>query len=253
MTLLEVRLKTRGYELDADSRVPPHIWLRYLEHLRWETASRGPEELVELFRQGHAFVVVKQGLEVIDDVGFGTELLGTIWIGRAGRSSLDFCHALYRLPERDVVAVGRVTVVYLALAGKPTPLPGFLRQTESEPPPVPLDFVGLIDSPTPEGAFQRSYRVRAADLDLLGHVNHASFATFYDDARIAAASAGAYGPVSERAGGRLRTMTIEYKGQALLADQLQVSTWLVGSDPLTMALELRRSGELLSRATLALR
>ncbi len=249
MSLAEERFAVRGYELDADGLVPPHVWLRYMENLRWLSGSRGPAELVERFRAGDTFVVVAQALCVLRDVGLGNDLTGSMWIGRVGRTSVDFWHAFRAAGE--LVAAGRVTAVYV-VKGRPAPLPDALRTVELENTLAAVAFPEPLRHSAPAEAFRHRLQVRPGDLDLLRHVNHSSYSVFADAARHAAARAGAYGAESERAAGRVRGVSLEYLAQALLGESLTEATWVVSSEPLTLGFELTRDRTVLGRARLGL-
>ena len=246
MTCIETELVSRGYELDAEGLVPPHVLLRYMEHLRWEYVGRSPQEVKELFRTGHTFVVVSQTMRMPGDIGLATSMRGTLWIGRTGRSSMEFHHALYRIKNGEILAEGIATTVYLGRRGLPTPLPDCLDQVEPDP-PINLDLKPPVFNSMPPKSFERSYRVRADDLDFLQHMNQASYAALYDDARRAAAAESAYGP-DGLGGGRVRFLHIEYAESTLADDELTVSTGLNGSDPPTLGFALCRGETLLSRA-----
>jgi acyl-CoA thioesterase FadM len=246
MTRLEIELESRGYELDAESLVPPHVLLRYMEHLRWEYARWRVPEVVALFKAGHTFVMVSQTLHIAGGIGLAVPIRGALWIGRVGRTSMDFHHTFHRIKDGSFVASGCATAVYLGSGGTPTPLPEPLRQEDANPPyPGELDLPEFSD--TPPESFRRSYRVRTGDTDLLGHMNHAGYAAIFDDARQSAVARSAYGPEGI-GGGRIRFLHIEYVQSALPGDEVTVSTWLDGIDPVTLGFEMARENTLLSRA-----
>lgn len=246
MSAIEVELVSRGYELDAEGLVPPYVLLRYMEHLRWEYVGSSPREVKALFRAGNTFVVIAQSLRMAGDIGLATPVRGVLWIGRTGRSSMDFHHAFYRAEDEKVLAEGITTIVYLGRNGSPKPLPDCLAPVDTGP-PMTLDLQPPVSDPTQPRPFERSYRVRNDDLDFLQHMNQANYAALYDDARRAAAAESAYGP-DGLGSGRVCFLYIEYIQSALADDELIVATGLNGSDPPTLGFDLRRDKTLLSRA-----
>jgi len=206
MTFIDIELVSRGYELDAEGLVPPHVLLRYMEHLRWEYVGRSPSEVKALFRKGHTFVVIAQTLRITGGIGLAAAIRGTLWIGRIGRTSMDFHHAFQRVKNGEILAEGVATTVYVDGNGSPMPIPALLGVVHPDPPTTmdlkPPDFCAM-----PAGSFKHSCRVRADDLDLLQHMNQANYAALYDDARQAAAAEGAYGP-DGLGGGRVRFLHI---------------------------------------------
>jgi acyl-CoA thioesterase FadM len=246
MALLDVEFVSRGYELDSRGLVPPHVLLRYMEHLRWEYARRRASSVASLLRKDRAFVVAAQTLAIAGDIGMAVSIHAAVWIGRTGRSSIEFHHTFHRVADGTLLSEGCATVVCIGDSGFPVPLPDRLRHTDSGPPLrmdlKPPEFVASLERP-----FERFYRVRADDVDMLQHVNQANYAAFYDDARQAAAGNGIYGP-GDRGGGRIRLLHIDYASSALPGEELAVGTWLIGADPLTLGFTMRRGDTLLSRA-----
>ncbi|MBN2241119.1 MAG: acyl-[acyl-carrier-protein] thioesterase [Acidobacteria bacterium] len=246
MNRIETEIVSRGYELDAGGLVPPHMLLRYMEHLRWEYVERGSPEVKALFRSGHTFVVVAQTLRAARGIGLSVRMRAILWIGRTGRTSMDFHHVFHRVKDGALLAEGITTVVYLGRRGLPTPLPECLDRVDPNP-PVKLALEPPAFEVMPPGSFERSYRVRADDLDFLQHMNQAGYAAIYDDARQAAAAESAYGPEG-MGSGRVRFLHIEYVQSALSGNELIVATRLYRSDPVTLGFVMSRDGACLSRA-----
>jgi acyl-CoA thioesterase FadM len=246
MARVEVELVSRGYELDAEGLVPPHVLLRYMEHLRWEYIGGSSNEVKALFREGHTFMVVAQTLRIEGDIGLRIPLRGTLWIGRTGRTSMDFHHVFHRVKDGKLLAEGIVTTVYLGRRGSPTPLPACLDEADSDP-PMKLDLKPPVFGDMPHEPFRRSYRMRIDDLDFLQHVNQANYVALFEDARHAAADECAYGP-DGIGKGRVRFLHIEYVRSAIADDELVIATWPDGSDPVALGFALCRGDTLLSRA-----
>jgi acyl-CoA thioesterase FadM len=238
------RLKTRGYELDRRAKIPPATVLRYLEHLRWEAVVETPA-VGETFERGHRLVVVAQRLLLRRELGLGDELELELWIERVGRSSLEFGHRIQLLgTETDApIAEAQVTAVHLGPDGRPAPLSDAIRALcapagglEGFPPPLPPE-------PPLVGGFAHRFPVRPSDLDLLQHVNHANYLTFAEDARELAAATEMLGPLGARP---LRAVTLEYRRQALLGDELEARIQPLSET--AFGFQLLRAGELLCSA-----
>ena len=94
------------------------------------------------------------------------------------------------------------------------------RASRVEPPPHP-----------PHGELE--LEVRPSHLDHMEHVNNAVWADFLEDAAFAlfASRGRALGAMLEEGGAlRLRTLDLEYLGDARLGDVLRVDTWLTEGD-----------------------
>ena len=238
-SLIESTICTRGYELDRDAKIPPRLFLCYMEHLRWESLGQKSVDLASLFSGGQHMVVVAQQLHRLQDVGMNVTLRGTMEPGHVGNTSLELVHAFHSA-ELGAVAPGTVIAVFLGVDGRPTPLPDTFREGASmgrprqqlAPPP---------EQAAPRDAWSTRFCVRAGDLDLLRHVNHANYLGYFEDARVVAANQGVYG--EGRGGGRLRRAALEYRQQAVLGDELEVFTWRLDEDGDALGFELRRVGD----------
>jgi len=248
VTPFNIEFESRGYELDADGCVPTHMLLRYMEHMRWEYTRRDLQELVALFRQGYTFVVVAQTLRVTGDIGLAVPVRGNLWIGHTGRTSVVFRHAFDDVRSGELFAAGSTTIVFLAPGGAPTPLPDVLGPADTDPIMIP-DLTKPELPEMPPEVFERSYRVRASDLDLQQHMNQANYATLYDDTRQDAANSYFYGPISLGAG-RIRFLHIEYIQSAKIGEKLTVASWPIGKNPLRLGFAMRRNDTFLSRAVI---
>ena len=254
--VLERSIRTRGYELDQDGLVPPATLLRYMELLRWASMEGdSPLELGRIFRPGERyFVVAAQRLQLERDVGIGVVLSGELSIGRVGRTSLEFRH-LFRLAEGgETVARGSVAAVLLGEDARPTPLVGVVRQQALELSQQGWADGGSLDTPEAPadddvaGGFRHDIAVRHSDTDLLGHANHASYLAYADDTRRLCAGLGGYGDAA--AGGRLRSVSLDYRREARAGQTLSARTWVIERAPLTLAVVLSSSGEPVCRCAL---
>jgi YbgC/YbaW family acyl-CoA thioester hydrolase len=75
--------------------------------------------------------------------------------------------------------------------------------------------------------FTTSFRVRSYELDGLGHLNHAVFLNYFEQARFDALEAGGYAPalLSERGWGvHVVRIEVDYRRECRLGDQLTAHT-----------------------------
>ncbi len=207
-------LRTRGYELDRQSLIPPPAYFRYMEHLRWESASEGSFDLAALLARGYLLVVVGQKLRLHTDLGMGVELTGTLSIGEAGRTSLTMHNAFYR--GEELVARGQVTAVFIDPSGAPAALTDDLRALAGAP--ATVDLAPRLTAPRPDEAHRWTVTVRPSDCDLYRHANQAIYLAWIEDARATIA------PES----GRLKAVSVDYVKQCFPGDELAVWMWELG-------------------------
>jgi acyl-CoA thioesterase FadM len=237
---IERRILTRGDELDQEGLVPPDGILRYFEYLRWESVEDDVLSIAPLLTDGHRLVVVGQKLRVLQDIGRGADCSVAMWVGKLWWTGLAFANQL-SLADGTPVAQAQVTTVYLDASDRPVPLPEDYRGRVAASGAFPDMGPRLLGARPPENAWRRPVLACPSHVDVYRHVNHASYATYFDDTRLLAAAAGHYGELSPLARGRVRRLAIDYLRQAFQADQLEVLTWALG--PGVLAFELRRVQE----------
>ena len=235
--LVERKIRCRGYELDPEAKIPAAVFLRYMEHLRWESLTQHPG-LASLFQGWNRMVVVGQQLQLLRDLSLGAELDGTLELGHVGNTSLQFVHR-FDSTSQGHVARGVVTAVFLGTGGRPTPLPELIRAA------LPgggsrLELAPRLEGQAPADAWSTRRVVRASELDLLRHVNHANYLVYIEDARAEAAAAGVHG---EAGAGRFRAGAMDYHQQAVLGDRLELLSWPLADEPGTLGFEIRKQGE----------
>ena len=186
MDNVSTEIITRGYELDRQSLIPPVVFFRYMEHLRWVSAERGAMDLMQLLSQGYLLVVAGQQLRLHRHVGMGVRLRATMNVCNAGRTSITLTEDFHEGGE--LVAQGQVAAVLLEPGGAPAPLSSELRALAAEHPAA--DLCPRLTAPRPAGLSPWTTHVRPDDLDLYNHANQASFLAYIEDARAMAAVRG---------------------------------------------------------------
>jgi acyl-CoA thioesterase FadM len=254
MIKLERTLTTRGYELDHEALIPPAVWLRYMEYLRWESLAEHPDTLGALWRGGDHFVIVAQKLDLLQEVSHTVELRASLWLGRVGRSSCDFRHRFRLGPTGQICARGVATAVLLDEQGRSMLLPRSLRELQASEEEESGSFLPVMDEPPPAAARTRRMEVRPSELDLLRHVNHASYLVTIDDTRQLVAAEQGYGEASGAARGRVRRVSLDYHAPTVMGDRLDVLTWMLDQRPPRLGFELRRvaDDQLIGRACMEL-
>jgi acyl-CoA thioesterase FadM len=249
---VERKLRTRGYELDQSALIPPQVWLRYTEHLRWEALT--DSALARLFADAHSMVVVAETLELQQDLAHGAELWGGMWIGPVGRSSLTFLHEVSQPPSGKLVARATATGVYLGPDGRSAALPDDIRAL-GRPESLGAQgfFTDKLQLTPPDDAWSHDVVVRPSDLDLLHHVNHANYLAYVEDARLLAAAVGGFGAASASIGRqRVRRAAVNYRQQALQGEQLRMATWVLDDGGAVLGFDLSREGASIYQARVEL-
>jgi len=240
MSVLTRTLETRGYELDHTGKISLASWLHYFEHLRWQAATDEVLALGQLLQDGHHIVVRVQKLELVAPAVHDESIVLETWIPRIGKTSLDLGHLARRASDGAVLARGRVTLVHVDPGGAPAAVPDVLRALVKDDGPSPRGNVLVPGTKRPHATFSEDVRVRTSDIDFNQHVNHAVYAAYFEDARVRAAEAGAYG-VNRFASYSVRGLAIEYVREVKRGDPLRVHTWSAAQEPHVFAFELERT------------
>jgi acyl-CoA thioesterase FadM len=191
-------------------------------------------------------VVRAQGLEVIDSVGFGEELILTMWLSHVGKTSLAFSHSIERAATGALVATSTATIVALDSNRRPSAIDETARVYLTERPSLALE---RLDFDVPAGAYARGVDLRPSDQDLQRHVNHARYADFVEDTRAFASEASGYGPAASE--GLPRRLFLAYEREARVGESVAMATWSPAPKTLDFALK-KGDGTLVTRARLQL-
>lgn len=219
-----LRVVTRGYEVSARGYVGAAQLLRYFEHIRWRTIAHSSKlPAREFMRLG---VIRAQRLEIFEETGFDVELELSIWLSRVGNTSLDFSHEMVRVNDGAIVARNTATIVTLDGDRRPASVHPSARGYVSSREAARIE---RLDGAIPDGGWEYSVTVRPSDEDLQGHVNHARYGDYVEDARLLCALTGGYGPGSFD--GPPRCLSLSYDGEARTGDPLRVRTWLSTASP----------------------
>jgi acyl-CoA thioesterase FadM len=219
-----LRITTRGYEVSARGYIGAAQLLRYFEHIRWRTIAHSallPAR--EFMRMG---VIRAQRIEIFEQTGFDVELELSMWLGRVGKTSLDFSHQMLRVSDGTVIARSTATVVTLDSDRRPANVDASAHDYVLARDAARME---RLDGEVPHTAWEQPIVVRPSDEDLQGHVNHARYADYVEDTRLMCAQAGGYGPGSFD--GPARSLTLSYEGEARTGDPLRIRTYLSPSNP----------------------
>lgn len=125
--VFESRMTIRWGDMDALGHVNNAVYFRYFESLRvdWLAVSGRP-----LKSEGMGPVVVNSFCNFLRQVAYPGALLGRLYVGQQGRSSMETFFTLERTDQPGpVCAEGGATMVWMDFAaGRSAPMPDWLRQ-----------------------------------------------------------------------------------------------------------------------------
>lgn len=243
------RWVARGDEIGADAVVPPARLLSWLEHGRWCALEAGDAVLGPLFQDGNIMVVRAQRLALGVGVGWKGRVKTGVGLTRVGNSSVELAQSLWTDEENPrQVADLRLVGVALGVDRRPRQLPPEVR-LQAHAMADPPGLAGLTLPEQADGAYVWQSPVRASEIDLFQHVNHARYADWCLDALRAGETARALGG-HWRPGRPIAALSIDYVREVVFGETIAVALQPANEDDLHLTLTV--AGELRARAALRL-
>jgi acyl-CoA thioesterase FadM len=243
------RWTARGDEIGADAVVPPARVLSWLEHGRWCALEAGDGVLAPLFKDGNIMVVRAHRLALGVGVGWQGKVKTGVGLTRVGNSSVELAQSIWTDEENPrCVAELRLVGVALGVDRRPRVLPQEVRlqaHAMAEPP----GLAGLTLPNQVDGTYTWSAPVRASEIDLFRHVNHARYADWSIDALRAGEAAGSLGS-NWQAGRPIAALIIDYVREVVFGETIAATLQAVGADDVQVSLTV--AGEVRARAALRL-
>ena len=261
--MIEIPLRTRGYEVDRTRTVPLPVFLSYLEHVRWEWIQDPALGLLPLLHQGHFFVVQRQTVEIVQTVGLSVDVVARGVLDHVGRCQARVRHTVRRADDGALLAQAVVWGLWLGPNRRLSRLPDGMRDYWRAEPAVDIDIGELtptvgdettsliapattvyaplgLDVTLPEGAppdraVKHLVTVRPSDTDVFEHVNASVWMSMVEDARHQTT------PLT----GPARRVSIDYPQEAIIGEQLTVYGWIQDQ---SFHAQIRRDDQVVCRA-----
>ena len=223
--------RIRHDECDAYGVLNNTAYLRLAQETAWRHSIAfgfGYEYYEDLQR---AWVARDSAIEYLQPVTYGDELAVTTYVASSGRSvarrSFEF------QLEGEPVAKARTDYVFLDIPRQaPARIPSEIIEAlfPGEAQPARLKREPFPDpAPAPAGAITWQRRVEWRDVDPFGHLNNAVYLSYTQEAANEAGLAYGVSHASSSEAGlgwALKRSRIEYLRPALLAEMVQIKTWL---------------------------
>ena len=223
--------RIRHDECDAYGVLNNTAYLRLAQETAWRHSIAfgfGYEYYEDLQR---AWVARDSAIEYLQPVTYGDELAVTTYVASSGRSvarrSFEF------QLEGEPVAESRTDYVFIdILRQAPARIPSEIIEAlfPGEAQPARLKREPFPDpAPAPAGAITWRRRVEWRDVDPFGHLNGAVYLSYTQEAANEAGLAYGVSHASSSEAGlawALKRSRIEYLRPALLAEMVQIKTWL---------------------------
>lgn len=234
--MLEQTLRTRADEGGRDGNLPVSTLLRYFEHLRWEGLRLNYAGMQELITGERLAVVRAQEIEILQPIRAGETGVFRLWTERVGRTSATFGHTI-RSESGELLARCAVVWVHLTREGTPVALPAHVVAS----PTGEVPSMSMLTESVPTGAWSYRYAVRASEVDVLQHVNHASYVRYVEDTLAFGEQYRAWGARTAWAQRSIGRLAIDYRAETHLGSDVEVKTWVGEDDAFHFALSAGRT------------
>jgi acyl-CoA thioester hydrolase len=252
--------RVRSYETDSYGHVNQANYLRYMQEAAIDASAAVGYDEARYRALGTLWLIRETDIEYFHALRFGDSVEVTTWVGDFRRVRSRRYYEMHLAGSGDLVAKASTDWVYLdrasqrplavpddmVLAFAPEGIdalpPGERRERFPEPPPPP------------PGAFTMRRTVEWRDVDGAEHVNNAVYLSYMEESAIRQ-SASIDWPMTrmrdEGFGMIARRHLFDYRHQAVLGDELDVTTYL--SEPRRSSiirnfLVARPTGEIVSRS-----
>lgn len=226
--------RVRHYECDAYGHVNNVNYLRYMQETAFDAAAAVGYDSRHFEHSQHVWLVHETDIEYLHPLRYNDSVTVKTWVQDFRRTRSRRAYELTR--ESDGLSVARATTdwVYIdSTTGRPAAIPpemiaAFGLSPEQESGPRPKFPTA---PPPPPRVFKMRRTVQWRDLDTMGHVNNAVYMDYVGDCGIAVIRAFGWSEAAMRQQGFgivVKRHQVEYRAQALLNDDLEISTWVSG-------------------------
>jgi acyl-CoA thioester hydrolase len=250
--------KVRHYECDSYGHVNNAVYLRYMQEAGIGAAAAIGQDSEKLKAMNRTWLPRFTEIEYLSPLSAGETVDVKTWVSGFRRVISRRIYEFRRHAEEEIVARAYTDWV-------------FLESDRLQPATIPPEVKSLFvpegadqsmspryrfpqPAPPPEGVFRIVRHIEWQDIDMMQHLNNASYLDYAMDAGVQLTSAFGW-PMSywmeEGIAFVARRNSIEYLIPAYLEDQLEITTWLFNIRPATVTrqFDIRRMGtnELLAR------
>lgn len=224
-------LRVRHYECDAYGHVNHANYLRYMEQAAFDASAAVGYDEARYRQMGTLWLIRETDIEYLRSLVYGDSVEITTWVGDFRRVRSRRFYEFHHVDSGELIAKAATDWVYLDRTnGRPVSVPDEMIAAfapdgiEAEPrdkfPAAP---------PPPPGLYTMNRMVEWRDIDGAGHVNNATYLNYMEECGIRAARHFGWDVEKMRAQGFgvvARRHRIEYRQQAVLGEDLAISTFL---------------------------
>lgn len=255
-----VTLPVRYDECDMYGHVNHTTYLRYMQEAAFAASAAVGYDAARYEAMDRAWLVRESDVHYLSPLRYGDMVDVKTWVLDFRRVRSRRAYEMRRNSTEELVARAVTDWIFVDRdTRRPNTIPSTVAAAylpDGAPQDAPPRERFPQSPPPPLGVYRQHRRVQWSDVDPTQHVNNAVYLSYLEDCAIRDAVSRGW-PISrmiEEGGFAIvaRRYRIEYRGQALLDDELEVATWISDVKRATAVRHytIRRAadGELLTRA-----
>ncbi|MBX7256817.1 MAG: thioesterase family protein [Candidatus Hydrogenedentes bacterium] len=248
----ERTFRVRHYECDAYEDAFYTSYLRYTQETAMDASASLGFDGPWYAERGTVWLVRDTEIEYLRPVRYGDSVVVKTWVENVRKVMSKRAYELRNSNSNEVVARAATDWAYLDVkTGKPARIPDEFTEMflASGGGSANNNRERFPDPPAPAGrVFKQHRRVGWRDVDPAQHVNNTVYLAYAEDCAVEAAVSAGWTPERMRAEGVwliARKHRIEYRQPAVLADDLEVATWVsdAGEDRFVRHYAITRIGD----------
>ena len=231
--VFERTFRVRYYECDASGHLNHINYLRYMETAAMEASAAVGYDQAKYDEMKRLWLVRGTEVEYLAPLYSGEQVAVRTWVERFRRVQSRRRYEFVRERDGIVAAQGYTDWAFLHHeTHRPTPIPAemraaFMPDGQSDD----LPRLGKFPQPPPEpaGTFRLRQKIEWRDIDPTHHVNNAIYLAYMENAGMGVLADNGWSMQrcwDEGFSLVARRYNIDYRGQARLGDELEISTWL---------------------------
>jgi acyl-CoA thioester hydrolase len=224
-------LRVRHYECDAHGHVNHANYLRYMEQAAFDASAAVGYDEARYLAMGTLWLIRETDIEYMRPLLYGDTVEISTWVGDFRRVRSRRFYELHHAASGELVARAQTDWVYLDReSGRPLSVPDEMVAAfaPDQAAPAPRERFPAAPPPPP-GVYTMNRIVEWRDIDEAGHVNNATYLNYMEESAIRAARHVGWDVERMRGEGFApfaRRHRIEYRQQAILGEELTISTYL---------------------------
>ena len=227
--------RIRQYECDAFGHVNNANYLRLMQETAFDASAAAGYDLERYRQLGHHWLIRATEIEYLRPLVYGDTVEVSTWVTDFRRVSSRRVYQFNLVGSGEPVARAHTDWVYLdAESGQPASIPVEMAAAffpEGLPENYPHRDPFPTTPPPPLGVFVMHRPVAWSDLDTARHVNNARYLEHIEECGMQVIAAHGWPITRMLAAGfviLLRRHQIQYLRQAVLGDELLITTWVSG-------------------------